>query len=97
MVKGKCSICKSLCKNKLYFWGLTLKFLLGVTIKPSVLSPTVIFHDRQNKNNNLIKREGDKSACRGRNLYPKGSLFSFTVYCLEISLIEIQLMYVVAF
>ncbi|NXL48602.1 AQP4 protein, partial [Podilymbus podiceps] len=41
MVKGECSICKSLCKNKLYFCSLTLKFLLGVTVKPSVLSPAI--------------------------------------------------------
>lgn len=50
MVKGKCSICKSLCKNKLYFCSLTLKFLLDVTFKPSVLSPAVVFHGSQKKN-----------------------------------------------
>jgi len=49
MVKGKCSLCKSPCKNKGYFCSLTLKFPLGDTGKLSVVSPAVIFHGSQIK------------------------------------------------
>lgn len=55
MVKGKCSICKSLCKNKLLFCSLTLKFLFDVTGKLSVVSPAVIFHGSQFKKKKMAE------------------------------------------
>lgn len=95
-MKGKCSICKSLCKNKLYFYSLTLKFQLDVTVKPSVLSPAMIFHVSENKKTFKSLKKGEKGE-EGGICTSKSSLLSFTLYYLEIPFIEIQYVHVMVF